>query len=43
MIHTYADLYPSSVSAVCYLSEECVLMMSDGNVLVLGSVRDDLN
>lgn len=26
-----------------YLSEECILVMPDGNVLVLRSVGDDLN
>lgn len=30
--------------ALCnYLSEKCILMMSDGNVLVLSSIGDDLN
>lgn len=26
-----------------YLSEKCILVMPDGNVLVLGSIGDDLD
>lgn len=26
-----------------YLSEKCILVVSDGNVLILGSIGDDLN
>lgn len=41
---TFQQTYSKEEVRGCvYLAEECVLVMPDGNVLVLGSVGDDLN
>lgn len=42
-VHVTVIYKNSQLYMVVHLSEKCVLVVSDGNVLVLCSVGDDLN
>lgn len=43
MIFSYLMWKGLFISECTHLSEQCILMMSDWNVLVLRSIGDDLN